>query len=145
MKYILLLIIIILIIIKYNNYEKYDSPSIKSNKNLYTAIIIEPRKHKALEFVLNNFTSMLDERWSFIIFHGNNNEDYVKDIINTKLSDNIDRIKLINLNVDNLSINDYNSLLYNSSFYDNIKTELFLIFQSDTMICSNYKNNIYNF
>ena len=148
MKYIVLLILIIFIYILYiKNYysEKYDSPSILNNKHIYTAVIIEPRKHKALEFVLKNFTSMLDERWTFIIFHGNNNEDYVKDIINTKLSYNINRIKLINLNVDNLSINDYNSLLFSSSFYDNIKTELFLIFQTDTMICSNYKNNIYNF
>jgi hypothetical protein len=149
MKYIILLILIIFIYILYINIyysEKYDSPSILNNKHIYTAVIIEPRRHKALEFVLNNFTSMLDERWTFIIFHGNNNEDYVKDIINTKLSDNIDRIKLINLNVDNLKTGaEYSSVLYNPSFYDNIKTELFLIFQTDSMICSNYKNNIYNF
>jgi hypothetical protein len=48
----------------------------------YTAIIIEPREHKALSFVLNNFLSNLSNDWSFIIFHGNKNSEYVKNIVN---------------------------------------------------------------
>jgi len=112
---------------------------------LYTAIIIEPRQHKALEYVLTNFTDNLDNNWSFIIYHGNNNKDYINNIINTKLLDNQYRIKLINLNVDNLSINDYNSLLLNKDFYNTIPTEIFLIFQTDTIICSKFKDTIYKF
>jgi len=30
-------------------------------------------------------------------------------------------------------------------FYEKIPTEMFLVFQTDTMICSNFKENIYNF
>jgi hypothetical protein len=110
-----------------------------------TAIIIEPREHKSLEFVMTNFTDNLDERWNFILFHGNKNEDFVNNIIKNKLQNQIHRIKLLNLNVDNLTINDYNALFYDKSFYDNIPTEVFLVFQTDTIICKNFKDNIYKF
>jgi len=137
---ILIIIFFIFIIHLFPINEKFNS-----NDGIYTAVIIEPRKHKALEFVLTNFTSMLDNRWKFIIFHGNRNINYINKIINEKLINDRNRIQLINLNVDNLTIHDYNSLLYDPKFYDNINTEIFLIFQTDTMICSKYKDNIYNF
>jgi hypothetical protein len=35
---------------------------------------------------------------------------------------------MINLNVDNLAINDYNKLLVSKVFYEKIPTEIFLIF-----------------
>ena len=38
----------------------------------------------------------------------------------------MNRIKLINLNVDNLSIRNYNDLLVSKEFYDDIPTEVFL-------------------
>jgi hypothetical protein len=140
-----IIIIIILIIIIYlcKKREKFYSENDKIG--IYTAVIIEPRKHRAMEFVLQNFTNMLDSRWNFIIFHGNQNEEYIYTILDNKLKNNLHRIKLINLNVDNLSINDYNSLLYDKTFYDNIPTEIFLIFQTDSMICPNFKDNIYKF
>jgi hypothetical protein len=141
-KYLIIMIIIMVMITTYISTIETMNSDISSK---YTAVIIEPRKHKALEFVLTNFTNMLDNRWNFIIFHGNDNIDYINDIINTKLSNQSNRIKLINLNVNNLSIHDYNTLLYNPQFYSNIPTEIFLIFQTDTMICSTFKNNIYKF
>jgi hypothetical protein len=113
---------------------------------LYTAIIIEPRQHKALPFVLENFLNNLSEDWSFIIFHGKTNLEFIVNIINDKLYIFMHRIRLINLNVDNLTINAYNNLLkYNKSFYDCIPTETFLIFQTDSIIMKKYKNIIYNF
>jgi hypothetical protein len=47
----------------------------RKNRNKYTALIIEPRKHKALEFVLKNFLENLSNEWSIIIFHGNLNKN----------------------------------------------------------------------
>jgi hypothetical protein len=134
-------LISLLIIISYYLLKKETF----DNNGMYTAVIIEPRKHNALEFVLTNFTYMLDNRWNFIIFHGNQNKNYINDIISTKLINHINRIKLINLNVDNLTIHDYNVLLYNPLFYTNIPTEIFLIFQTDTLICDKFKNTIYKF
>ena len=44
---------------------------------LYTAVIIEPREHPALLFVLTNFLKNLSDDWSFIIYHGTNNIDFI--------------------------------------------------------------------
>ena len=76
------------------------------NNEKYTAIIIEPRTHNALEFVLENFIENLSNNWDFIIFHGNLNRDYIIKILNSNkiLKNNKNRLKLINLNVDNLTI-----------------------------------------
>jgi len=110
---------------------------------MYTAIIVEPRKHKALEYVLNNFLENLSNEWNIIIFHGNLNIDYINDIINHNLIKYKNRISLINLNVDNLTINQYNELfITNFDFYNKIPTETFLVFQTDTLINKKYKHFI---
>ena len=108
---------------------------------LYTAIIVEPRKHKALPFVLENYLTNLSEDWSFIIFHGKKNLEFIINIINDKLNKHIHRIRLMNLDVDNLTINDYNNLLkYNKHFYDSIPTEIFLVFQTDSISIKKYSS-----
>ena len=113
---------------------------------LYTAIIVEPRKHKALQYVLNNFLSNLSNDWSFIVFHGNNNLEFINNIITKKLSIHKHRITLINLNVDNLTIDGYNKLFkYDKDFYNHIPTETFLVFQTDAIIFEKYKHLINNF
>ena len=113
---------------------------------LYTAIIVEPRQHKALQYVLNNFLSNLSNDWSFIVFHGNNNLEFINNIITNNLSIHKHRVTLINLNVDNLTIDDYNKLFkYDKVIYNNIPTETFLVFQTDSVIFEEYKHSINNF
>ena len=113
---------------------------------LYTAIIVEPRQHKALQYVLNNFLSNLSNDWSFIVFHGNNNLEFINNIITNNLSIHKHRVTLINLNVDNLTIDDYNKLFkYDKVIYNNIPTETFLVFQTDSVIFEEYKHLINNF
>lgn len=111
----------------------------------YTAIIIEPRKHPALELVLTNFTKNLDARWNFIIFHGNQNGDFVKNVVNSAIPHEKHRIHYKNLDVDNLNIHSYSGLFYDPAFYDKIPTEMFLVFQTDTLISHQYKNVVYDF
>jgi len=137
--YIIILIILILLYIKFNE------PDTFSNKGIYTAIIIEPRKHKALEFVLNNFLKNLSKEWNIIIFHGNKNINFINNMFNTTLINYKNRVKFINLKVNNLTIKDYNNLLVSADFYNNIPTETFLIFQTDTLICNHYKDLINDF
>ena len=108
----------------------------------YTAVIIEPRQHKALQFVLNNFLENLNDEWNVIIFHGKQNYNYIMNIIETSLKNYEKRIKLINLGIDNLTLNDYNNLLKSSKFYNFIPTETFMIFQTDSMILPKYKHYI---
>jgi len=106
----------------------------KTEKNLEkkTAIIVEPRKCEALPYVLSNFFENLDETWSFIIYCGNLNKDFVEEFLNKSKGNR--RVNVINLNVNNLPIDKYNDLFLSQFFYDNIKTEIFLVFQTDTLI-----------
>jgi hypothetical protein len=112
---------------------------------MYTAIIIEPRRHPAMQFVLKNFLENLDERWQFIIFHGIDNKQWLRDMIDTEFITDKDRIQLNNLNVVNLSREEYSRLCTSAEFIEQIPTEIFLFFQIDTMICSSEKNQIYKF
>jgi len=109
----------------------------------YTAVIIEPRQHPALEFVLQNFNDNLSQEWQFVVFHGTQNKEYTETICKKIFQP--DRIKLVNMGVENLTISDYSGMFYKSLLYDNIPTEIFLIFQTDSVICSNHKDLINNF
>jgi hypothetical protein len=113
--------------------------------NKYTAIIIEPRKHNALSFVLKNFLENLNNHWNIIVFHGLTNETYIKNIVKNHLDNYKSRIQLVNLNKENLSTNEYNVLLKTKEFYNYIPTEMFLVFQVDTVIIKENKNRIYDF
>lgn len=97
----------------------------------YTAVIVEPRKHPALSFVLQNFVSHLPDGWKILIFHGNQNKEFVQDILVT-LPPRF--LKPIELDIDNLTIKQYNAILMSSAFYKCIPTETMLIFQTDTLI-----------
>ncbi len=118
---------------------------IEGMSNQFTAVIVEPREHKALEYVLENFAKNLDKNWSILIMHGKTNERYVKDILHKKLGKYKGRISLYNMQVENLSIEDYNDLLTSHKFYQRIPTETFLIFQTDSIICEECSDYINEF
>jgi hypothetical protein len=116
----------------------------KYNKNIfnkfskdsdYVAIIIEPRCHIHFESVLKNFASKLDNKWSLIIFHGNLNKKFIENIIG-----NNNNIKLVNLNVDNLTIYEYSDILLDINFWNNINSENILVFQTDCLLRKNIDN-----
>ena len=46
------------------------------------AVILELRKHKALSFVLNNVLNVLPTEWNIQILHGNQNKQYLDNLIN---------------------------------------------------------------
>jgi hypothetical protein len=140
MYFIIFFISIILIVIIYLIYNKYNEPF---HQYKYTAVIIEPREHPALEYVLKNFNDNLSNEWQFVVFHGNKNVEYTKNICNKIFLP--DRIKMVNLGIDNLTISDYSGLFYKPILYNNIPTEIFLIFQTDTAICSKHKELINKF
>jgi len=141
----LLILILIIILVSILYISTIKESFVNSNNNRYTAIIVEPRKHKALEFVLTNILENLDSNWDIIIFHGNLNREYLQNILDTKLSEYSNRIKMISLNVDNLTISDYNILFKTEGLYNNIPTETFLVFQTDSMIIPKNRNRIYEF
>jgi hypothetical protein len=112
----------------------------------HTAVIIEPREHKALEFVLRNFFTNLSDDWGFVIFHGNKNGNFVHNLLNDPLKDFKHRVyRIIQLNVDNLNGEQYNLLCKSSSFYKCIDTEILLKFEVDSIILNPNKDLINDF
>ena len=99
----------------------------------YTAVIVEPRKHPALSFVLHNFAANLSKDWKILVFHGKDNKEFVHDIIQG-MEDPSRFLTPIQLDVTNLSFEQYNAVLMSQAFYRCIPTETLLIFQTDTMI-----------
>jgi hypothetical protein len=113
---------------------------------LYSAIIIEPRKHNAFKFVLDNFLENLSDEWGIIIFHGLLNDIYVKNIVDELDEKQKSRIiNVINLQVDNLDNRTYSQLFFSQTLYDFIPTETFLVFQTDSMILPENKHLINEF
>ena len=137
------------ILIDGDHFDDYSFPNLTVKNKIipseYTAVIVEPREHKALEFVLHNFLENLDDKWNIILIHSKDNDLFVDDIIDRRLTKYKNRIQTINLGVSNMKYSQYNELFYNPLFYDLIPTEIFLSFQTDTMIFAENKHQIYDF
>lgn len=120
----------------------------KSNSNttgIYTALMIEPRQHPAMRFVLNNFLETLDSRWNFIVYHGTDNEEWLKNLLENEFASSLHRITLGRINVSNLNLHQYSFIMVSSEFLKIIPTEIFLVFQTDSMISKPYKHLLYDY
>jgi len=113
------------------------------------AFITEPRKHKALGFVLENFLSVLPKEWRVQINHGTNNLDYIVNIIDSseiiKEAKLKNRLILHDLNVPNLTHKGESDLLKTNKFWDALDADLLLKFECDTILCPNSKYKISDF
>ena len=113
------------------------------------AFLSEPRRHKALKFVLENFLSVLPEEWYVQVNHGTHNIDYIKNIVDESEilseADSKNRFLLYNLGVENMTHKDESDLLRTEGFWDNIDGDLLLKFECDTMLCPNSEYKISQF
>jgi hypothetical protein len=97
-----------------------------------TAVIVEPRNHKALSFVLTNMHNNLPKNWNIIWCH--------TDITDTKTI--LEKVKIPRLSTlllkhkGNMNIGDYNNLLCSEEFWNYFNKENILIFQTDSIIIS---------
>jgi hypothetical protein len=112
---------------------------------MHTAIIVEPRKHRALSFVLNNVLTNLSDDWNVIVCHGTANKEFVEMILDTDLKNYKSRVSLVNLGVENFTRAEYNAFMCSKTYHDLIPTEMFLVFQTDSMIFSKNKRLIDEF
>ena len=129
---ILITIIIIYFIIKYY--------TIQTTKK--AMIIVEPRPHKLLKPVIENFHKYMSHDWDLYIFHGKSHKNFCKNAIKNIRSRNI---YLLPLDTDNLTADQYNHLLIQKSFWKKINAEHILVFQTDTVLCGNSLNKINSF
>ena len=100
-----------------------------------TVVLVEPRRHAALEFLLRNVLENLDTTWSVLLIHGTLNKDYIERILERLTPKQRQRITLQSLERSVLPWAEYNKMLMTKEFYDRIPTEIFLLVQTDSMIC----------
>ena len=105
-------------------------------------IIVEPRKHKLLKYVCDNFHQNMDPSWDLYVFHGKSSKDYAKKAVaNIKGR----AIYLVSLGTDNLNAKEYNKLFKQETFWNKVDAENILVFQTDAVLCPNSNYNIYDF
>lgn len=108
--------------------QDIEIPDIVQN-NLCETVLVEFRWFEHLEFLVRNMVLKLP-LWSHTIVCGNINYDYIK-----IMCDNIHKdIKIVKLNIDNLSPSDYSNLLISRNFWDNFYGEKILIYQEDSFL-----------
>jgi len=96
---------------------------------LGACVIIEPRKHKALELSLR-FTRATIPDWPIVIFHGTRNEEFAREA-----AKNITNVEFRSLHEANLSIPQYNILMTRPSFYQEFaEYDYMLVFQTDSLL-----------
>ncbi len=119
------------------HYIKDIKLDIKQNMQ-YETILFEFNEYPHIEFLIRNTIIRLDEKWSHTVVCGNNNYNYIKNICD-KIHPNI---RIIRLNMTNISYNDYNNLFLSKTFWELFYGEKLLIYQSDSII---FNSNIDDF
>jgi hypothetical protein len=126
-------------------YEKVKDTNIKIPKNPNkVAVIIEPRKHPLLKYVIFNFMYFLAPKgFGLHIFCGNQNYDFITDITKELKG----YVHITKLPYENLTEQMYNGLLTTSGIYERIwmLPEHILIFQTDTMLFSGELEEFFKF
>ena len=110
--------------------EYSDKKCIHKNNDTNTkvAVIVETRRAYFLPHVIKNILDKLGEGWNLHIFVNERVLRYLR----TELPDCDYRITF--LRTEKLSINDYSFLLRSKDFWNCIKEETILIFQTDTYL-----------
>jgi len=112
----------------------------------FTAVLVEPRRHRAVPFVIRNILENLDSRWNVQFFHGTKNGSWARRILGEVLREFPGRIQFELLPVEDLpSPTAYSRILASREFTERIPTEMFLVFQTDSMICPAGRHLIHKF
>ena len=101
-------------------------------------VIVEPREHKMLKYVCENFDKNMCKSWDMYVFHGKSHQAHAE-----KATASITgrKVFLIALDSDNFTADDYNITFKSLDFWNQVKAENILVFQTDAVLCpaSQYK------
>ncbi len=111
---------------KYSDYFRTIELPKKSENAL---VIVEPRCHRNLAFCIKN-ACYYCRGWSLYIYHSRANREFIEKILGDK-KDNVNLIEFCN---DNITRDQYSSLLCSVDFWIKIKATNVLIFQTDVHI-----------
>lgn len=111
-----------------------------------TAVIIEPRKSMkdALEFVTKNILENLSSNWKVLIFPSSENKDEVEEFV-ASLGEKRSRVAIKDIGIKSMDMASYNKLMMSRKLLDEIDTEMFLVVQTDSLICKQGKHLIEEF
>ncbi|MCK5361007.1 MAG: hypothetical protein KAJ95_10300 [Gammaproteobacteria bacterium] len=95
-----------------------------------SVVLMEPRLHPHLEYVLRNTLYFAGEGWGLEIFAGPENWDYLK-----KLTKDWGTVRFHDLQAENLSTIQYNSLKKNADTWKKISAEHICWVELDCLLC----------
>ena len=107
----------------------------------FGAVIVEPRRHPALKFVIQNVFDRTPVGTKVIWFHGTTTDRWAREVQQEVGK----RLELRCCGKANLRITDYNALLTSERFWESIPFQKILIFQTDSMILARNRNAIMPF
>jgi len=112
-----------------------------------TAVIIEPRKsmQDALEFVTKNILKNLPLNWKVVIFPSSENKSEVDAFLQKLSTEEQSRTSIKDIGITSMDKDAYNALMMSRKLLDAIDTEMFLVVQTDSLICEQGKNLIDKF
>lgn len=112
-----------------------------------TAIIIEPRASMvaALEFVVKNVLENLGPEWKLILFPGSENKNKVKEMVQELPAQQKSRASICDIGLTTMTEASYNKLMMSKKILDKIPTEMFLVIQTDSLICRQGKDLLEKF
>ena len=116
-------------------------PTMVGLYNAVIGVIVETRRHPALESVVLNFNRTL--KIPIQLFHGTGN---LECIMSSAISDLVSegKVQLVQLNIDDLDARSYNALLMTKEFWNLVGSRnKVLVFQTDAIACerSEYELN----
>ena len=131
----------------YMLYKSYQQVEPYEGEEAYTVVIVEPRAsmQNALEFIIHNTLDNLASNWTVFVFPGKENTSAVQAFIDSLPPEKKLRVEVKDIGLTSLTIAEYNDLMMNTRLLDLIPTEVFLIVQTDSMICSPGKDLIHKF
>ena len=100
----------------------------KGSSSDKVAVVVEPRNHPHLVYVVRNVMHFLGPDWKLRIYHGNLNLELVNEAIGDADA------TLVPLEVDNLTKVEYNQLMCQASFWETIPEENILVFEMDSLL-----------
>lgn len=128
---IILVVIIVMIIIAVRSRQNLVIVEDYSDEK-WVAAIIEPRDHPDLNYVIKTFREKLRPSIEIVVFYGKGRTSLLEQI--TK---DLRNVTLVELDKDNFDAKGYNDFVKSMEFWKHINGQHLLIFQTDSMLCSN--------
>ena len=138
----ILIIGVIALIIIIGLVMKYSPGLISTAHGGHALVIVEPRKHKMLKYVCENFDQNMCKSWDLYVFHGKSHRGHAEEAVQ-----NIEgrKVHLLGLEKDDFTADDYNITFKSLDFWNQVKAENILVFQTDAVLCPASKFKIQDF